>query len=97
MREGENGFSFILGGNDIGRTVWLTRVWFWYRQGEEFVKDSVTVYGALSERDAQKKLRRYYEDDSISVTKVEHDKDFYVVDFNDFMRLAFERKEKNND
>lgn len=84
----------IIGGKSIGRTMFLTfctGVRFDEGSGE-LANDEWVIAGRCDRANAQKRLRRLFDDKSIVVTETNVESDYYSVPFDDFITMALNRK-----
>lgn len=84
----------IIGGKSIGRTMFLTfctGVRFDERSGE-LVSGEWVIAGRCDRANAQNRLRQLFSDKSIIVTETNVESDYYSVPFDDFIKMAVDRK-----
>ena len=91
----------VWGGRAIGRMVTFTKatVWRYDDESGQFVSSSELLVGDLDAKGATKKLRRYLDDQTLTVTETETETDYYSIPLAEFLELAMQRKneEKESD
>ena len=84
----------IIGGKSIGRTMFLTfctGVRFDEGSGE-LVNEEWVIAGRCDRANAQNRLRQLFSDKSIIITETNVESDYYSVPFDDFIKMALDRK-----